>query len=95
VDLDEWIDIYNGESWEREKQKNEERSQLLRENQQPTTYIMSEFNNTFVVDERNLYYLGLELERVIGIHGNEDMAMYCDRLQHFFNADDKLPIYDI
>lgn len=56
---EEWIDIYDGEGWN--KRKKEAKKEVNKAEQQTASYALTGFENSFVFDERALHYLQLEL----------------------------------
>lgn len=74
MDLDEWIDIFDGEGWEHDlKEVEKERD---RNEQGPANYALPGFENTFVVDERNLYFLTGELMKLLDMKAGDRLDEY-------------------
>lgn len=47
------------------------------------------------MDERNLYYLSIELEKLLGLQGGEELVKYRERLENIIMQSKETPIYDV
>ena len=63
MDLDEWIDVYDGEGWHK-RMKGDEK-EVEREQQGAASYFLAGFEDSLVLDERNLHYLQQEVAKLL------------------------------
>ena len=66
-----------------------------RQNQKPASYVTAQFQNSFVYDERTLYYLQREVETMFEVKAGDNLKEYVEELANLqVKVKKDIPVYD-